>query len=184
MAPSRRPSRWVDGFSPLPPRYDAERGKFDLVFMAGQLAIRGRDNPPSALVRQSNGAELEPITLLAALAPMMRHIGWLRPDRRLASLQPRAPIAPARSSQRRPRGVERGHLLGRGGCPQPRACWAAENRCRHGRHTFHGRTRGRVPQVTGHDRHNFGTCSPHLTVDRETRRPKFNEESGSGRRAR
>ena len=49
--------------------------------------------------------------------------------------------------------------------------WAADNRCRHGRHTFHGRSRGRVPQVTGHDRHNFGTCSPHITVDRETRRP-------------
>jgi N-acetyl-S-(2-succino)cysteine monooxygenase len=53
----------------------AERGKFDLVFMADELAIRGRDNPPGALVRQSNGAELEPITLLAALAPMTRHIG-------------------------------------------------------------------------------------------------------------
>ena len=53
----------------------AERGKFDLVFMADELAIRGRDNPPGALVRQSNGAELEPITLLAALAPMTSHIG-------------------------------------------------------------------------------------------------------------
>jgi alkanesulfonate monooxygenase SsuD/methylene tetrahydromethanopterin reductase-like flavin-dependent oxidoreductase (luciferase family) len=53
----------------------AERGNFDLVFMADELAIRGRDNPPGALVRQSNGAELEPITLLAALAPMTRHIG-------------------------------------------------------------------------------------------------------------
>jgi FMN-dependent oxidoreductase (nitrilotriacetate monooxygenase family) len=53
----------------------AERGKFDLVFMADELAIRGRDNPPGALVRQSNGAELEPITLLAALAPMTSSIG-------------------------------------------------------------------------------------------------------------
>ncbi len=53
----------------------AERGKFDLVFMADELAIRGGDNPPGALVRQSNGAELEPITLLSALAPMTSHIG-------------------------------------------------------------------------------------------------------------
>lgn len=53
----------------------AERGKFDLVFMADELAIRGADNPPGARARQSNGAELEPITLLAALAPNTSRIG-------------------------------------------------------------------------------------------------------------
>jgi N-acetyl-S-(2-succino)cysteine monooxygenase len=51
----------------------AERGKFDLVFMADELAIRGRDNPPGALVRQSNGAELEPITLRGARADDAPH---------------------------------------------------------------------------------------------------------------
>ena len=47
----------------------AERGKFDLVFMADELAIRGRDNPPGALVRQSNGAELRADHAARALAP-------------------------------------------------------------------------------------------------------------------
>lgn len=53
----------------------AERGKFDLVFMADELAIRGGDNPPGARERSSNVAELEPVTLLSALAPMTSHIG-------------------------------------------------------------------------------------------------------------
>lgn len=53
----------------------AQRGLFDLLFMPDELAIRGSDNPPGAMQRQSNGAELEPITLLSALAPATRHIG-------------------------------------------------------------------------------------------------------------
>ena len=86
-------------------------------------AIRGRDNPPGALVRQSNGAELEPITLLAALAPMTRHIGLVSTGSTTYSepLQPRAPVSLPRSSQRRPCGVECGHLVGRRGCAQLRA---------------------------------------------------------------
>jgi alkanesulfonate monooxygenase SsuD/methylene tetrahydromethanopterin reductase-like flavin-dependent oxidoreductase (luciferase family) len=124
----------------------AERGKFDLVFMGGQLAIRGRDNPPSALVRQSNGAELEPITLLAALAPMMRHIGLVA----TGSTTYTEPFNLARQF------LSLDHLSGgRAGWSPPGArripstsgmFWAAENRCRHGRYTFHGRTPGRVPE--------------------------------------
>jgi alkanesulfonate monooxygenase len=53
----------------------AQRGLFDLVFMADELAVRGGDTPPGALSRSHNGAELEPITLLAALASVTRHIG-------------------------------------------------------------------------------------------------------------
>ena len=53
----------------------AQHGLFDLLFMPDELAIRGSDNPPGAMQRQSNGAELEPITLLSALAPATRHIG-------------------------------------------------------------------------------------------------------------
>lgn len=53
----------------------ATEGLFDLVFMPDELAIRGSDNPPGAQARQSASAELEPITLLAALAPATRNIG-------------------------------------------------------------------------------------------------------------
>lgn len=53
----------------------AERGLFDLVFMADELAVRGGDNPPGALARAPNAAELEPITLLAALSSVTTHIG-------------------------------------------------------------------------------------------------------------
>jgi N-acetyl-S-(2-succino)cysteine monooxygenase len=53
----------------------AERGLFDLVFLADELAVRGGDNPQGARCRSSNSAEFEPITLLSALAPMTTHIG-------------------------------------------------------------------------------------------------------------
>ena len=53
----------------------AERGLFDLVFMADELAVRGSDTPPGALCRAPNAAELEPITLLAALSAVTTRIG-------------------------------------------------------------------------------------------------------------
>ncbi|MDJ0391685.1 NtaA/DmoA family FMN-dependent monooxygenase [Roseomonas sp. E05] len=53
----------------------AERGLFDMVFLADGIGIRGRDEPPGALCRSDQNAELEPLTLLSALAPMTSHIG-------------------------------------------------------------------------------------------------------------
>ncbi|TDE36721.1 LLM class flavin-dependent oxidoreductase [Antarcticimicrobium sediminis] len=53
----------------------AEAAKFDLVFMADELAIRGADNPAGSRCRSSHVAELEPITLLSALAPLTERIG-------------------------------------------------------------------------------------------------------------
>src|SRR5262249_23746278 len=43
--------------------------------MADELAVRGSDNPPGALARAPNAAELEPITLLAALSAVTTRIG-------------------------------------------------------------------------------------------------------------
>ena len=53
----------------------AERGLFDMIFFADGIGIRGRDEPPGSLCRSAQNAELEPLTLLAALAPMTRNIG-------------------------------------------------------------------------------------------------------------
>lgn len=55
----------------------AERGKFDMLFFADGLGIRADDNPPGSLARTSQNVELEPLTLLAALAPMTSHIGLI-----------------------------------------------------------------------------------------------------------
>ncbi|CAH1693213.1 N-acetyl-S-(2-succino)cysteine monooxygenase [Hyphomicrobiales bacterium] len=53
----------------------AERAKFDMIFFADGLAVRGGDDPPGALSHSSRNVELEPLTLLAALAPMTNNIG-------------------------------------------------------------------------------------------------------------
>ena len=53
----------------------AERGLFDLVFMADQTALRLSNTPPGVLGRTPQGAELEPLTLIAALSQHTRHIG-------------------------------------------------------------------------------------------------------------
>jgi FMN-dependent oxidoreductase (nitrilotriacetate monooxygenase family) len=53
----------------------AEAAKFDMVFLADGVAVRARDEPAGSLCRSAQNAELEPLTLLAALAPMTRHIG-------------------------------------------------------------------------------------------------------------
>src|SRR5215470_16475949 len=56
----------------------AERGKFDMIFFADGIGIRSRDIPEGSLCRSGyEVAELEPITLLSALAPMTRHIGLI-----------------------------------------------------------------------------------------------------------
>lgn len=53
----------------------AERAKFDMVFLADGVGIRSRDEPQGSLCRSCQNAELEPLTLLSALAPLTRHIG-------------------------------------------------------------------------------------------------------------
>jgi FMN-dependent oxidoreductase (nitrilotriacetate monooxygenase family) len=53
----------------------AERGKFDMVFFADGIGIRANDEPPGSLCRNNQNAELEPLTLLSALAPMTKNIG-------------------------------------------------------------------------------------------------------------
>ncbi len=54
----------------------AERGKCDLIFFADGIAIRERDVPKGSLVRMGYEiVEMEPMTLLPALAVVTKHIG-------------------------------------------------------------------------------------------------------------
>jgi N-acetyl-S-(2-succino)cysteine monooxygenase len=53
----------------------AERGLFDMVFLADGVALRQRDEPPGSLCRSNQNVELEPLTLLSAVAMMTRNIG-------------------------------------------------------------------------------------------------------------
>src|SRR5215471_18610359 len=54
----------------------AERGKLDMIFFADGAGIRQGDNPPGALCRTgSDMVEMEPMTLLPALAMVTKHIG-------------------------------------------------------------------------------------------------------------
>jgi len=53
----------------------AEAAKFDMIFFADGLGIRAQDNPPGSLARDMRNAELEPLTLLAAIAARTSHIG-------------------------------------------------------------------------------------------------------------
>ncbi|AJE98302.1 LLM class flavin-dependent oxidoreductase [Pandoraea apista] len=53
----------------------AEAAKFDMIFFADGLGIRAQDNPRGALARDMRNAELEPLTLLAAIAANTSHIG-------------------------------------------------------------------------------------------------------------
>ncbi|MDE2517275.1 MAG: LLM class flavin-dependent oxidoreductase [Rhodospirillales bacterium] len=53
----------------------AEAAKFDMVFLADGIGLRGKDEPAGSLCRSAQNAELEPITLLSALAPMTERIG-------------------------------------------------------------------------------------------------------------
>jgi alkanesulfonate monooxygenase len=53
----------------------AERGRFDMVFLADGVALRQRDEPEGSLCRSNQNVELEPLTMLSAVAMMTRHIG-------------------------------------------------------------------------------------------------------------
>ncbi len=55
----------------------AEEGKFDMVFFADGLGVRANDQPPGSLSHSNRNVELEPLTLLSAIAPMTRHIGLI-----------------------------------------------------------------------------------------------------------
>jgi FMN-dependent oxidoreductase (nitrilotriacetate monooxygenase family) len=53
----------------------AEAAKFDMIFFADGVAVRADDNPAGSLSRDIKNAELEPLTLLAALAARTKSIG-------------------------------------------------------------------------------------------------------------
>lgn len=53
----------------------AEQNKFDLLFLADGIGIRSDDVPAGSLCRSSHNAELEPLTLLSAIAACTKHIG-------------------------------------------------------------------------------------------------------------
>jgi FMN-dependent oxidoreductase (nitrilotriacetate monooxygenase family) len=53
----------------------AERGLFDMLFLADGVGVHSYDEPAGALPRQANNVHFEPLTLLSALAMVTRHIG-------------------------------------------------------------------------------------------------------------
>ncbi len=53
----------------------AEAGRFDFLFLADGLGIRAHDNPPGSLAHSSENVELEPLTLLSALAALTTRVG-------------------------------------------------------------------------------------------------------------
>ncbi|WP_431284667.1 LLM class flavin-dependent oxidoreductase [Humitalea sp. 24SJ18S-53] len=54
----------------------AERGKFDMIFFADGIGLRERDEPRGSLARSGYElVEMEPLTLLPALAVLTKHIG-------------------------------------------------------------------------------------------------------------
>lgn len=54
-----------------------EQAKFDMLFFADGLGVRESDLPPGSLCRSNRNVELEPLTLLSALAALTRHIGLI-----------------------------------------------------------------------------------------------------------
>ncbi len=53
----------------------AEEGRLDMVFFADGIGVRANDEPPGSLSHSNRTVELEPLTLLSALAPVTRHVG-------------------------------------------------------------------------------------------------------------
>lgn len=53
----------------------AEKAKFDMVFLADGIGIRSDDYPKGSLARSRQNVELEPLTLLSALAAVTKNIG-------------------------------------------------------------------------------------------------------------
>jgi N-acetyl-S-(2-succino)cysteine monooxygenase len=55
----------------------AEQGLFDLLFLADGVGLRQRDEPAGSLSRSNQNVELEPLTMLSAVAMMTKHIGLI-----------------------------------------------------------------------------------------------------------
>lgn len=53
----------------------AEAAKLDMIFFADGLAVRGEDLPVGALSHDMRNADLEPLTLLSAIAAVTEHVG-------------------------------------------------------------------------------------------------------------
>ena len=53
----------------------AERGLFDMAFLADGVGIRTYDEPAGAIARLSKNVQFEPLTLLSALSMVTRHVG-------------------------------------------------------------------------------------------------------------
>lgn len=53
----------------------AERAKLDMVFLADGIGVRLDDKPKGSMCRSRHNVELEPLTLLSALAPLTSNIG-------------------------------------------------------------------------------------------------------------
>ena len=53
----------------------AEQGRFDFMFLADGLGIRAEDKPPGSLSHSNENVELEPLTLLSALAALTSRVG-------------------------------------------------------------------------------------------------------------
>ncbi|WP_088562504.1 LLM class flavin-dependent oxidoreductase [Arboricoccus pini] len=53
----------------------AEAARFDMVFFADGIGVRADDKPEGSLCRDMKNAELEPLTLLAALGACTSHVG-------------------------------------------------------------------------------------------------------------
>jgi FMN-dependent oxidoreductase (nitrilotriacetate monooxygenase family) len=75
----RHPDMPADGSSLFQSFLDvvqkAECAKFDMVFLADGIGVRLDDKPKGSMCRSQHNVELEPLTLLSALAPLTRNIG-------------------------------------------------------------------------------------------------------------
>jgi FMN-dependent oxidoreductase (nitrilotriacetate monooxygenase family) len=75
----RHPEVQADGSSVFQRFLDivqtAERAKFHMVFLADGIGIRLNDEPKGSLSHSQHNVELEPLTLLAALAAVTKYIG-------------------------------------------------------------------------------------------------------------
>lgn len=73
--PDYRPGCNVDFRSYRDIARQAEAEKLDMIFFADGLGVRGEDRPEGALSHDMKNAELEPLTLLSAIAGATDHIG-------------------------------------------------------------------------------------------------------------
>ena len=81
LANWRHPDAPADGNMSLPHFIRviqaAERGLFDMGFLADGVGIRFHDEPKGALCRTAKNVQFEPLTLLSALAMVTKNIGFV-----------------------------------------------------------------------------------------------------------